>query len=163
MLVFSNYPKNHASKIYKSLVTRPPEDQPPCGSSPKRTAVYETNLWYRQVTWRCPILTTADRILKLILVSQASGNNLAKGMHYSFLNLKVFSFVLSPPHKASFSLDSRQISRFWWSEKLKYRKICVSKSIGPALWLEVNLPFLLFFTLYLRAIFQIQAPQGAYI
>ena len=43
MLVFSIYPKNHASKIYKSLVTGLPEDQPPCGSSPKRTAVYETN------------------------------------------------------------------------------------------------------------------------
>ena len=46
---------------------------------------------------RCPILTTADRISKLILVSQASGNNLAKGMHYSFQNLKVFSFVLFSP------------------------------------------------------------------
>ena len=43
MLVFSIYPKNHASKIYKSLVTGLPGDQPPCGSSPKRTAVYETN------------------------------------------------------------------------------------------------------------------------
>ena len=39
------------------------------------------------------------------------------------------------------------------------REICVSKSIGLALWLEVNLPFLLCFTLYLRAIFQVQAPR----
>ena len=31
-------------------------------------------------------------------------------------------------------------------------EICVSKSIGLALWLEENLPFLLCFTLYLRAI-----------
>ena len=38
------------------------------------------------------------------------------------------------------------------------REICVSKSIGLALQLEVNLPFLLCFTLYLRAIFQVQAP-----
>ena len=38
------------------------------------------------------------------------------------------------------------------------REICVSKSIGPALWLEVNLPFLLCFTLYLRTIFQVQDP-----
>ena len=38
------------------------------------------------------------------------------------------------------------------------REICVSKSIGLALQLEVNLPFLLSFTLYLRAIFQLQAP-----
>ena len=40
------------------------------------------------------------------------------------------------------------------------KEICVSKSIGLALWLEVNLPFLLCFTLYLRAIFQVQAPGG---
>ena len=43
------------------------------------------------------------------------------------------------------------------------REICVSKSIGLALQLEVNLPFLLCFTLYLRAIFQVQASGGAYI
>ena len=42
------------------------------------------------------------------------------------------------------------------------RAICVSKSIGLALKLEVNLKLLLCFTLYLRAIFQVQAP-GAYI
>ena len=40
------------------------------------------------------------------------------------------------------------------------REICVSKSIGLALQLEVNLLFLLCFTLYLRAIFQVQAPGG---
>ena len=39
----------------------------------------------------------------------------------------------------------------------------VSKSIWLALQLEVNLPFLLCFTLYLRAIFQVQPPRGAYI
>ena len=33
------------------------------------------------------------------------------------------------------------------------REICVSKSIGLAFLLEVNLPVLLCFTLYLRAIF----------
>ena len=38
------------------------------------------------------------------------------------------------------------------------REICVSKSIELALQLEVNLPFLLRFTLYLRASFQVQAP-----
>ena len=38
------------------------------------------------------------------------------------------------------------------------REICISKSIGLALYLEVNLPFFLCFTLYLRAIFQVQAP-----
>ena len=43
------------------------------------------------------------------------------------------------------------------------REICVSKSIGLALYLEVNLPFLLCFTLYLRAIFQVQAPGGLYL
>ena len=37
---------------------------------------------------------------------------------------------------------------------------CVSKSIGLALKLEVNLPFLLCSTLCLRAIFQVQAPMG---
>ena len=42
------------------------------------------------------------------------------------------------------------------------REICVSKLIGLALWLEVNLLFLLCYTLYLRAIFQVQAPGGAY-
>ena len=39
------------------------------------------------------------------------------------------------------------------------REICVSKSIELALQLEVNLPFLLHFTLYLRASFQVQAPR----
>ena len=43
------------------------------------------------------------------------------------------------------------------------REICVSKSIGLALQLEVNLPFSLCFTLYLRSIFQVQAPRGLYI
>ena len=38
------------------------------------------------------------------------------------------------------------------------REICVSKSIELALQLEVNLPFLVHFTLYLRASFQVQAP-----
>ena len=36
------------------------------------------------------------------------------------------------------------------------REICVSKSVGLALRLEVNLPFQLCFTLYLREIFQVQ-------
>ena len=40
------------------------------------------------------------------------------------------------------------------------REICVSKSIGLALHLEVNLLFLLCITLYLRAIFQVKAPRG---
>ena len=40
------------------------------------------------------------------------------------------------------------------------REICNSKSNGLALYLEVNLAFLLCFTLYLRAIFQVQAPWG---
>ena len=40
------------------------------------------------------------------------------------------------------------------------REICVSKSIGLALKLEVKLKFLLRFTLYLRTIFQVQAPGG---
>ena len=42
------------------------------------------------------------------------------------------------------------------------REICVSKSIGLALWLEVNLPFLLCFTLYLRAISKYKPPGGLY-
>ena len=41
-------------------------------------------------------------------------------------------------------------------------EICVSKSIGLDLQLEVNLPFLLCFTLYLRAISKYK-PPGAYI
>ena len=40
------------------------------------------------------------------------------------------------------------------------REICVWKSNGLASYLAVNLPFLLCFTLYLRAIFQVQAPGG---
>ena len=43
------------------------------------------------------------------------------------------------------------------------REICVSKSIGIALQLEVNLPSLLCFYLYLRAIFRVQAPRGLYL
>ena len=42
------------------------------------------------------------------------------------------------------------------------REICVSKSIGLALKLEGNAPFLLCFTLYLRAISKYKSP-GAYI
>ena len=41
--------------------------------------------------------------------------------------------------------------------------ICISKSIGLALQLELNLLFLLCFTLYLRAIFQVQALGGLYL
>ena len=40
------------------------------------------------------------------------------------------------------------------------REICVSKSIGLALWLEVILLLLLCFTLHLRAIFQVQVLGG---
>ena len=40
------------------------------------------------------------------------------------------------------------------------REICVSKSIGLALQLEVNLPFLLCFTLHLRGTFQAPTPGG---
>ena len=43
------------------------------------------------------------------------------------------------------------------------REICVSKSIGLALQLKVNLSFLLCFTLYLRVIFQVQVPGGLYL
>ena len=43
-----------------------------------------------------------------------------------------------------------------------WREIYVSKSIGLVIQLEVNLQFLLCFTLYLRAIFQVQAPRGLY-
>ena len=39
----------------------------------------------------------------------------------------------------------------------------VSKSIGLALWLEGNLPFLLFFYFAFEGNFQVQAPEGAYI
>ena len=43
------------------------------------------------------------------------------------------------------------------------REICISKSTGLALQLGVNLPFLLCFTLYSRAIFQVKAPRGLYL
>ena len=55
----------------------------------------------------------------------------------------------------------RPFLRGLYSEGLIYG-ICFSKSIGLALQLEVTLPFLLSFTLYLREIFQVQAP-GALI
>ena len=41
-----------------------------------------------------------------------------------------------------------------------WKETGVSKSIGLALKLKVNLSFLLCFTLHLRAIFQVQAPGG---
>ena len=43
------------------------------------------------------------------------------------------------------------------------REICVSKSIGLALLLEGNLPFLLYFTLYLRAVSKYKPPGRTYI
>ena len=56
---------------------------------------------------------------------------------------------------------------FWrglYSEGLIYGgKFCVSKLTGLALQLEVNLSFLLCFTLYLSVIFQVQAPGGLYL
>ena len=44
-----------------------------------------------------------------------------------------------------------------------WREICVSKSIGLDLKLEVNLPFLLCFTLYLRAISKYKTPGSLYL
>ena len=41
-----------------------------------------------------------------------------------------------------------------------WREICVSKSIGLTSSLEDNLPFLLCFTLYLRAISKYKPPRG---
>ena len=41
-----------------------------------------------------------------------------------------------------------------------WREITISKSIGLALWLEGNLPFLLCFTLYLRAISKYKPQEG---
>ena len=52
---------------------------------------------------------------------------------------------------------------FWRGGAYLRRETCVSKSIGLALYLEVNLPFLLCFTLYLREIFQVQAPGDLYL
>ena len=43
------------------------------------------------------------------------------------------------------------------------REICVSKSIGLALQLEVNLSFLLCFTLYLRVISKYKPPGALYL
>ena len=43
------------------------------------------------------------------------------------------------------------------------REICVSKLIGLALYLKGNLPFLLCFTLHLRAISKFPRGGGAYI
>ena len=44
-----------------------------------------------------------------------------------------------------------------------WREICISKSIGLALKLEGNLPFLLCFTLYLKAISKYKPPGGLYL
>ena len=44
-----------------------------------------------------------------------------------------------------------------------WREICVSKSIGLALEFEGNLPFLLCFTLYLRAIAKYKPLGGLYL
>ena len=43
------------------------------------------------------------------------------------------------------------------------REVCVSKSIGLALWLEGNLPVSLCFTLHLRAISKYKPPGGLYL
>ena len=44
-----------------------------------------------------------------------------------------------------------------------WREICVSKSIGLALYLGTKLTVLLSLTLYLRGNFQLQAPGGLYL
>ena len=43
-----------------------------------------------------------------------------------------------------------------------WREICVSQSIGLALYLEENWPFLLYFSLYLREISKYKSPGGLY-
>ena len=48
---------------------------------------------------------------------------------------------------------------FIFGGALLLREICVSRSFGLAFLLEVNLSFLLRFTLYLRSILQVQAPR----
>ena len=55
------------------------------------------------------------------------------------------------------------LERLIFGEAYLRGEIYFSKSIGLALQLEVNLPFLPCFTLYLRAIFQVQAPGGLYL
>ena len=46
---------------------------------------------------------------------------------------------------------------------IDYNGVAFSKSIGFALYLERNLPFLLCFTLYLRAISKYKPPGGLYL
>ena len=46
---------------------------------------------------------------------------------------------------------------------IDYNGAAFSKSIGLALYLERNLPFLLCFTLYLRAISKYKPPGGLYL
>ena len=59
------------------------------------------------------------------------------------------------------SIFQRPILRGVVLEGLIYRgKFAFLKSIGLALKLAVNLPILPCFTLYLRAVFQAQAPGG---
>ena len=91
----------------------------------------------------------------------------SQAMHHSIFCQKVtIKYRKTPEISLATYIFQRPFLRRLFLEGLIFggaylwREICISKSIGLALYLEVNLPFLLCFTLYLRAIFQVQAARG---
>ena len=74
---------------------------------------------------------------------------------------RVFRIIhLACPPKFTLALSLLFLEGLIFGGAYLRREICVSKSNELPFYLRVNLPFLLCFTLYLRAIFQVQAPGG---
>ena len=79
-------------------------------------------------------------------------------MYHKILKISPEAYIFQRPFLRGLFLEGLTFGgAYLWKE------ICVLKSIGLALQLEVNLLFLLCFTLYLRVIFQVQAPGGLYL
>ena len=73
------------------------------------------------------------------------------------------AYIFQRPFLRGLFLEGLIFGGAYLCRGLSWREICVSKSIGLALQLEGNLPFLLCFTLYLKAIFKYKPPGGLYL
>ena len=64
------------------------------------------------------------------------------------------------PCESEFIILSRGMSRSTRGDRMQYGNLRFKNRLDQPYSWEVNLPFLLCFTLYLRVIFQVQGPWG---
>ena len=121
------------------------------------------------VTWatclECILLIFFNIFLKIVgIVKSYFIKNVWKTILFKYRKIPKVSlraYIFQRPFLGGLLLEGLTFGRAYLQ-----REICVSKSIGLALQLEVNLPFLLCFTLCLMVILQVQAPGsrgGSYI